>query len=57
MLKRTTEINIGEKLSIDQECKKLIKCIKSRNLISQDVLLRDSSSLDEKFESEDSLMK
>ncbi len=38
MLKRTDHINTGDQLAIGQEYRKWIKCIKNKDLVSQNIL-------------------
>ena len=49
MLKRTDHLNIVDQLAIGQEYREWIKCIKDREMISQDILLINTSTFKNKY--------
>ena len=49
MLKRINKVNPRDQLSIGQEYREWIKCIKNRELVPQNILFIDTSTFGKKF--------
>ena len=50
MIKRTDKVNKGDKLSIDQEYREWIKCIREKKLVPQNILFINTSTFGKKFQ-------
>ena len=50
MLKRIDYLNSGDQLSIGQEYREWIKCIKSKDLLPQNILFMNTSTFGENFQ-------
>ena len=49
MLKRTDHLNTGDQLAIRQEYREWLKCIKSKDLVPQNILFINTSTFRKKY--------
>ena len=49
-LRRTAQLNTGDKLAIGQEYREWIQCVKNRELIPQDILFINTSTFGKEFQ-------
>ncbi len=55
MLKRTDHLNNGDQLAIGQEYRELIKYIKNKDLVPQNILFINTSTFGENIQQDESL--